>query len=137
MCKQGARATLLVLSCWLGFAAASPARADEGFVELPNVRLWVTDSGGTGDPIILLHANTGTAETWQKQAPALVQAGYRVIAFDRPGWGKSTVRAGQKPLSVAEDLDDLADHLKLDRFHLLARAAAISRSTTRPGGRNG
>jgi non-heme chloroperoxidase len=45
----------------------------------------VTDSGGTGDPIILLHANTGTAENWQKQAPALVQARYRVIAFDRPG----------------------------------------------------
>jgi pimeloyl-ACP methyl ester carboxylesterase len=51
-----------------------------------------------------------------------VQAGYRVIVFDRPGWGKSMVHAGTKPISVAEDLDALADHLKLSRFHLLGTA---------------
>jgi pimeloyl-ACP methyl ester carboxylesterase len=120
-----AAAALVVLIAALPFAAASGARADEAagaFVELPNVKLWVTDSGGSGDPIVLLHANTGTSENWQKQTPALVQAGYRVIAIDRPGWGKSTVRAGLKPISVAEDLDALADQLKLDRFHLLGVA---------------
>jgi pimeloyl-ACP methyl ester carboxylesterase len=122
MCKRDALASLLVLFCWLGLAAASPARADEGFVDLPNVRLWVTDSGGAGDAIILLHANTGTSENWQKQTPALVAAGYRVIAFDRPGWGKSAVREGLKPVSVAEDLNDLADHLKLSTFHLIGVA---------------
>jgi pimeloyl-ACP methyl ester carboxylesterase len=115
-------ACLLVLLCWLGFATSSGARADETFVDLPNVKLWVTDSGGTGDPIILLHANTGTSESWQKQTPALVQAGYRVIAFDRPGWGKSAVHEGMNPISVAEDLDDLADHLKLNSFHLVGVA---------------
>jgi pimeloyl-ACP methyl ester carboxylesterase len=113
---------LFALFCWLGLAAASPAIADDGFVDLPNVRLWVTDSGGTGAPIILLHANTGTSENWQMQTPALVAAGFRVIAFDRPGWGKSAVREGQKPVSVAEDLNDLADHLKLGTFHLLGVA---------------
>jgi pimeloyl-ACP methyl ester carboxylesterase len=113
---------LFALFCWLGLAAASPAIADDGFVDLPNVRLWVTDSGGTGAPIILLHANTGTSENWQMQTPALVAAGYRVIAFDRPGWGRSAVREGQKPVSVAEDLNDLADHLKLGTFHLLGVA---------------
>jgi pimeloyl-ACP methyl ester carboxylesterase len=82
----------------------------------------VTDSGGAGDPVVLLHANTGTSENWQKQTPALVAAGYRVIAFDRPGWGKSAVREGQKPISVAEDINDLADHLKLGTFHLLGVA---------------
>jgi pimeloyl-ACP methyl ester carboxylesterase len=122
MCKHGALASLVALSCWLAFAAPSPARAGEGFVDLPNVKLWVTDSGGAGAPIILLHANTGTSETWQKQTPALVAAGYRVIAIDRPGWGKSLVREGQKPVSVAEDLDDLADHLRLTSFHLLGVA---------------
>ncbi len=120
---RNAAAALFVLFATLPFASASGARADDGaFVELPNVKLWVTDSGGTGDPIILLHANTGTSENWQKQTPALVQAGYRVIAIDRPGWGKSTVRAGMKPISVAEDLDALADQLKLDKFHLLGVA---------------
>jgi pimeloyl-ACP methyl ester carboxylesterase len=118
-------ASLFVLFAPLEFAIASGARADETpgvFVDLPNAKLWVTDSGGTGDPIILMHANTGTSENWQKQTPALVQAGYRVIAFDRPGWGKSTVREGMKPISVAEDLDALADHLQLNKFHLLGVA---------------
>jgi pimeloyl-ACP methyl ester carboxylesterase len=118
-------ASLFTLVASLGFSASSSAHADETsgvFVDLPNARLWVTDSGGTGDPVILLHANTGTSETWQKQTPAFVQAGYRVIAFDRPGWGKSVVREGMRPISVAEDLDALADHFKLSKFHLVGVA---------------
>ncbi len=118
-------ARLLVLFASLGFAAASGAQVDETssvFVDLPNVKLWVTDTGGTGDPVILLHANTGTSENWQKQTPTLVQAGYRVIAFDRPGWGKSVVHEGMRPISVAEDLDALVDHLKLNKFHLVGVA---------------
>jgi pimeloyl-ACP methyl ester carboxylesterase len=114
-------AGLLGLFVCLGCATAE-ARAAEGFVDLPNVRLWVTDTGGSGEPVVLLHPNTGTLETWDKQTPALVQAGYRVIALDRPGWGKSVVRAGMKPISAAEDLDALADHLGLTKFHLLGVA---------------
>jgi len=120
-----ALAGVLGLLASLAVAATSVTRADEAagvFVDLPNAKLWMTDTGGTGDPIILLHANTGTSEIWQKQTPALAQAGYRVIAFDRPGWGKSVVREGQKPISVAEDLDALADHLRLSKFHLLGTA---------------
>jgi pimeloyl-ACP methyl ester carboxylesterase len=118
-------AALLGLVAWLGCASASGVRADESsgvFVDLPNVKLWMTDTGGTGDPVVLLHANTGTTENWQKQAPSLAQAGYRVIAFDRPGWGKSIVHPGMKPISVAEDLNALADRLKLNRFHLVGVA---------------
>jgi pimeloyl-ACP methyl ester carboxylesterase len=106
-------------------AASAAAGADEPsgtFVDLPNVKLWMIDTGGTGEPVILLHANTGTSENWQKQIPAFVQAGYRVIAIDRPGWGKSIIREGEKPASVAEDLDALADHLALPKFHLLGVA---------------
>src|SRR5579863_5759599 len=108
----------------LASLAASPARAaDTGaYVELPNVRLWVNDTGGSGDPVILLHPNTGTSEVWQTQIPALTQAGYRVIAPDRPGWGKSFIRPGMQPVSVAEDIDALADHLKLPKFHLVGVA---------------
>ena len=117
-----ALAAVLGLMASLGLAAARADEAAGVFVDLPNAKLWMTDTGGTGDPIILLHANTGTSEIWQKQTPALAQAGYRVIAFDRPGWGKSVVREGQKPISVAEDLDALADHLRLSKFHLLGTA---------------
>ena len=35
--------------------------------DLPGVKLWYTDTGGHGIPIILLHANTGTSVVWAKQ----------------------------------------------------------------------
>src|SRR5579864_8403216 len=95
-------------------------------IELPGVKLWFIDSGGAGEPVILLHPNTGTSETWEPQIAALSHAGYRAIAFDRRGFGKSfadkTPAAGTQPASIAGDLDGLVDHLKLDTFHLLGVA---------------
>jgi pimeloyl-ACP methyl ester carboxylesterase len=92
--------------------------------DLPGVKLWFTDSGGTGVPLVLLHPNTGTTEIWEPQIGPFAQAGYRVIAFDRRGWGKSTPdpATGPQPGSIAGDLDALVDHLKLERFHLLGVA---------------
>ena len=108
----------------IGALAAQSARAElpGAYAELKNVRLWVSDSGGSGTPVIFMHANTGTIENWRKQREAFVAAGYRFIAFDRPGWGKSLVREGQKPVPVADDIEELADQLKLDKFHLVAVA---------------
>jgi pimeloyl-ACP methyl ester carboxylesterase len=92
--------------------------------DLPGVRLWFIDTGGAGAPVMLLHPNTGTCETWEPQIAGLSQAGYRVIAFDRRGWGKSIddEKPGAKLRSVAGDLDALVGYLKIDRFHLLGVA---------------
>jgi pimeloyl-ACP methyl ester carboxylesterase len=94
------------------------------YAELPGVKLWFTDTGGSGVPLVLLHANTGTSAIWEPQVGAFARAGYRVIAFDRRGYGKSVAdpASGPQPGSIAGDLDALADHLKLDRFHLLGVA---------------
>lgn len=94
------------------------------YANLPGVKLWFTDTGGTGIPIVLLHANTGTSDAWANQVESFSLAGYRVIAFDRRGWGKSVAdpATGPQPGSIAGDLDALADHLKLDRFHLVGVA---------------
>ncbi len=94
------------------------------YVTLPGVDLWYIDSGGSGTPVVLLHANTGTVTGWQLQIDALSQAGYRAIAFDRRGWGKSRVNAatGPQPGSVADDLEALVQHLNLPRFHLIGIA---------------
>jgi pimeloyl-ACP methyl ester carboxylesterase len=102
-----------------GFAAGAGRYAD-----LPGVKLWFTDTGGDGVPIVLLHANTGTSESWDAQTTAFATQGYRVIAFDRRGWGRSIADAatGLQPGSVAGDLDALADHLKLGKFHLVGVA---------------
>ena len=108
------------------------------FAELAGVRLWFTDTGGTGVPIVLLHANTGTSAVWENQIASFARAGYRVIAFDRRGWGKSIANpaTGPQPGTIAGDLDALGDHLKLDRFHLLGVAgggfAALDYAAWRP-----
>ncbi len=95
-----------------------------GHVDLPGVRLWYTDSGGTGVPVVLLHANTGNADGFQHNIPAFVEAGYRAIAFDRRGWGRSTANpaTGPQPGTIAEDLHALVGHLKIDKFHLVGVA---------------
>lgn len=94
------------------------------YAELPGVHLWFTDTGGAGVPIVLLHPNTGNTAIWLHQTPALARAGYRVIAYDRRGWGKSTAdpASGQQPGSIAGDLDALADHLRIEKFHLVGVA---------------
>jgi pimeloyl-ACP methyl ester carboxylesterase len=112
-----------------GLIFSTPAHTAENspsgrYAELPGVKLWFTDTGGAGIPIVLLHANTGTTVSWEAQAGAFAREGYRVIAFDRRGWGKSMAdpATGPQPGSVAGDLDALADHLKLDKFHLVGVA---------------
>jgi pimeloyl-ACP methyl ester carboxylesterase len=61
-----------------------------GYADLPGVRLWYTNSGGSGVPVVLLHANTGNADSWEYNIPGFVEAGYWVIVtFDRRGWGRS------------------------------------------------
>ena len=132
----------------VGGAAAWPvvARAQQAaesppsgtYAELPGVKLWFTDSGGRGVPVVLLHSNTGTSVVWKKQVASFSQAGYRVIAFDRRGWGKSIANSatGSQPGTIAGDLDALTDHLKLKRFHLVGVAgggfAALDYAGWRP-----
>jgi len=105
-------------------AAQGPSPIFAGYADLPGVRLWYTDSGGSGVPVVLLHANTGNADGWQYNIPGLVEAGYRVIAFDRRGWGRSRANAdsGAQPGTIAEDLHALMEYLKIDRFHLVGVA---------------
>jgi pimeloyl-ACP methyl ester carboxylesterase len=104
-------------------SAAEAARSG-AYAELPGVKLWFIDTGGAGAPIVLLHPNTGTVEIWEPQIAGFAQAGYRVIAFDRRGWGKSVPDPKSEPRqgSIADDLHALIEHLKLDKFHLLGVA---------------
>ena len=114
-------AACAVLAC----ALVANARADEprgGFVDLPGVKLWVVDTGGSGDAIILLHPRTGYSAIWENQISAFAAAGYRVIAPDKPGAGKSVVVEGAKPIPYADTLDALTDHLKLTSFTLVGAA---------------
>ncbi len=96
----------------------------EGHADLPGVRLFHVDTGGDGPAVVLMHAATGSSRVWEHQLPAFTRAGYRVIAPDRRGWGRSVVdEAGPQPGTAADDLHALMDRLGVDRFHLLGTAA--------------
>jgi len=136
----------LVIALLVATAAATGAQREarnspqprRELAPVPGVRLWFTDTGGTGEPIVLMHAITGTSESWAPQIEALSKAGYRVIAYDRRGWGRSETdtATGTQPGHAADDLHALADHLSLARFHLVGVAGggfvALDYAATHP-----
>ena len=122
------RFSLAVLLSAFVLAAPSVGAAQvpmEGFVDLPGVRVWVKDTGGRGEPLVLLHAGSGQVAAWEAQIAAFAKAGYRVIAYDRRGWGKSVTdpSTGPQPGVASDDLQALVDRLQLQRFHLVGIAA--------------
>jgi pimeloyl-ACP methyl ester carboxylesterase len=138
MTKLATAAIACIMTAAGTMVGAEAAENSGRYAELPGVKLWLTDTGGTGAPLVLLHSNTGTSAVWQSQVDVFSRAGYRVIAFDRRGWGKSIAvpATGPQPGTIAGDLDALADNLKLDRFHLLGVAgggfAALDYAAWRP-----
>ena len=118
--------------------AQSPASAEsavrEAYATVPGARIFYRDTGGNGAPLILLHAATGSSRVWEYQIPVFAAAGYRVIAFDRRGWGRTAINsaesqpassqpASSQPGTAADDLLALLDQLGLDRVHLAGTAA--------------
>jgi pimeloyl-ACP methyl ester carboxylesterase len=103
--------------------APAPASLREGQVEVPGARLFYLDSGGAGAAIVLLHAATGSVRVWDHQWAAFNDAGLRVIAYDRRGYGRTTVDARGPLATAADDLRALAEGLGLTRFHVLGTAA--------------
>ena len=102
-------------------AAQPPVK--EAYATLPGVRIFYRDTGGAGVPVVLLHANTGSSRVWEYQIPAFTAKGYRVIAYDRRGWGRTQIDpSGPQPGTAAADLLGLLDQMKLDRVHLVATA---------------
>lgn len=94
------------------------------YADVPGVRLWYVDSGGTGTPVVFLHAATGTSQAWEYQIQPFVSAGYRFIAYDRRGHGRSVIdKTAPQPGTAADDLQALMNHLRIDRFHVVGTAA--------------
>lgn len=115
----------LVLGSTLAATFASAQSGDPvgAFANLPGRKLWYVDTGGSGTPVVLLHAASGSVLMWERQLPALRAAGFRVIAFDRVGWGKSELDPAAAPGTAADDLQALLALLRVDRFHLVGTAA--------------
>ncbi len=104
--------------------ATTRGSTSEGSIQLPGVRLWHVDTGGNGVPVVFLHAATGSVRSWEYQMDAFTKAGFRLVAFDRRGWGRTVIDpSGPQPGTAADDLIALMDKLGIDRFHLVGTAA--------------
>ena len=109
---------------WSSIPVQAPSRVNETYAELPGVRISYRDSSSGVVPVVFIHAATGSSRVWEHQLPAFSAAGYRVIAYDRRGYGRSTIDpAGVQPGTGADDLLALVNHLGLERFHLVGTAA--------------
>jgi non-heme chloroperoxidase len=83
------------------------------------VSLFYTDHG-SGQPVVLIHGFPLNGESWGKQQAALLDAGYRVIAYDRRGFGGSSkVASGFDYDTFAADLDALLTQLDLEEAALV------------------
>jgi non-heme chloroperoxidase len=78
-----------------------------------DVELYFEDHG-TGQPVVLIHGFPLSGRSWEKQEAALIEAGYRVIAYDRRGFGASgKPYEGYDFDTLAGDLDNLMTDLDL------------------------
>jgi pimeloyl-ACP methyl ester carboxylesterase len=73
-----------------------------------DTKLHVDDTGGSGRPVVLIHGWPLSGESWSEQVPVLAGAGYRVITYDRRGFGRSDKpKTGYTYDTLAEDLHTL------------------------------
>jgi pimeloyl-ACP methyl ester carboxylesterase len=85
-----------------------------------NTDLHVDDTGGAGRAIVLIHGWPLSGESWKYQVPALVDAGYRVITYDRRGFGRSDKpKTGYDYDTLTDDLHTLVTELELKDFTLV------------------
>lgn len=83
------------------------------------IELYYEDHG-TGKPVVLIHGWPLSGRSWEYQVPALVEAGYRVITYDRRGFGKSSQPwDGYDYETFAADLHQLLEHLDLTNVTLV------------------
>lgn len=101
--------------------AETPIR--EAYATVPGARIFYRDTGGGGPAVILLHAATGSSRVWDAQFSAFAAAGYRAIAFDRRGWGRTEETSAGPAGTAADDLLALLDQLHLGRVHVVGTAA--------------
>jgi len=78
-----------------------------------NIDLYYEDHG-SGNPVILVHGWPLSGASWEKQVPVLLEAGHRVITYDRRGFGESSKpTSGYDYDTFAEDLNKLVTTLNL------------------------
>ena len=87
------------------------------------------DINGEGDTVVLLHNGFSCSKMWKDIVPRLVTSGFRVLVFDRRGYGQSEGGIDFEDHYVGPDFRDaavncmahLVDHLGLEAFHIVGQ----------------
>ncbi|QHC23497.1 alpha/beta fold hydrolase [Streptomyces sp. GS7] len=91
--------------------------------DIGGAQLWVEDSGGDGQPVVLLHAAAGTSACWAEQRAMFETVGYRVITYDMRGFGRTRCAPEERASgSMTGDLEALVEKLELPQFSLVGTA---------------
>jgi pimeloyl-ACP methyl ester carboxylesterase len=94
----------------------APTFPEPAFIETNGIRMAMYEQGD-GPPVILLHGFPELAFSWRRQFPALAAAGFRAIAPDQRGYGRTDVPAEVRDYRIEEliaDVHGLLDALELD-----------------------
>src|SRR5437016_8502609 len=84
-----------------------------------DIELYYEDHG-SGQPVVLIHGYPLSGASWEKQIPVLLDAGFRVITYDRRGFGQSgKPTSGYNYDTFADDLHKLVSHLGLREFSMV------------------
>lgn len=98
------------------------------FLNLKGFQIYY-ESHGQGETMILLHHGFGCTRMWSEIYPSLIEAGYRIILYDRRGYGRSErgndyvefyTSERFRPESV-EELKLLKEALGIERCHLIGQ----------------
>ncbi len=98
------------------------------YMQIHGRKLYYEDHG-TGSPILLLHHGFGCTKMWKEIYPGLISAGYRVVMYDRRGYGRSERGEDFASFYVSEkfrsdsvdDLKALLDSLAINHVHLVGQ----------------
>jgi non-heme chloroperoxidase len=94
-----------------------------------DIEIYYEDHGA-GRPVVLIHGYPLSGRAWDKQVPALLEAGYRVITYDRRGFGKSSQPAtGYDYDTFAADLNALLEYLNLNEAVLVGHSMGTGEVT--------
>ena len=110
------------------------------FIKTPDGTQLYYKDWGHGPPVVLIHGWPLDADMWEYQAPVLAHAGYRVISYDRRGFGRSDQPwSGYDYNTFADDLKAVIDTLALKEAALVGFSMGggeIARYMSRAGGAN-
>jgi pimeloyl-ACP methyl ester carboxylesterase len=102
----------------IGLTAMAHTQATD-FLDIDDTKLYY-QSQGTGQPLVLLHDGLLSSTVWDQQA-AMLAKDFRVIRYDRRGFGQSPASSVEH--SDHEDLHRLLQHLNITRANLIGSSA--------------